>query len=245
MKAEGALVDSIGSTGQGSERLRRDASWAEAPLPSSQGTFRRLKPFLGEAHRRLDNAFAEGNRVLLEGTQGTGLSIYHGFYPHVTSRDTTVSGCLAEAGIAPSRVESHQSSFVAPYPIRVQNPKGGTSGPMSRELSLLEIARRSGIPIKDLRKTERTSTTNRKRRIGEFDWELLRKSASLNGPTDIALTFSCRLSRRKEPRCQTLRSTHQDPTIRFLQAVEQVAGSPVSLISTRFHARSIIDRRLW
>jgi adenylosuccinate synthase len=50
--------------------------------------------------RGLDEAFYRGKRALLEGTQGTGLSIYHGEYPYVTSRDTTVSGCLAESGIA-------------------------------------------------------------------------------------------------------------------------------------------------
>ena len=43
-------------------------------------------------------------KILLEGTQGTGLSLYHGDYPSVTSRDTTVAGCLAEAGIGPRRV---------------------------------------------------------------------------------------------------------------------------------------------
>jgi hypothetical protein len=30
----------------------------------------------------------------------------------------------------------------------------------------------------------------RTRRVGEFDWVLLRKAASLNAPTDIALTFA-------------------------------------------------------
>jgi hypothetical protein len=39
-----------------------------------------------------------GGKVFLEGTQGSGLSLYHRSYPYVTSRDTTASGCLAEAG---------------------------------------------------------------------------------------------------------------------------------------------------
>lgn len=46
-----------------------------------------------------EDAFRTRLKVLLEGTQGTGLSLYHGYYPYVTSRDTTVSGCLSEAGI--------------------------------------------------------------------------------------------------------------------------------------------------
>ena len=56
------------------------------------------------------------------------------------------------------------------YPIRVQSPdgQGRTSGPMSQEITLEEIAKRSGIDLDELRKFERTSTTKKKRRIGEF-----------------------------------------------------------------------------
>jgi adenylosuccinate synthase len=61
---------------------------------------------------------------------------------------------------------------------------------MSNELTWDEIAQRSGITVEELLESERTSTTRRKRRVGEFDWALIRKAASLNGPTDIALTFA-------------------------------------------------------
>lgn len=63
-----------------------------------------LKPFIGSARKILADAFVNGHRILLEGTQGTSLSVHHGQYPHVTTRDTTVAGCLADAGIAPSNV---------------------------------------------------------------------------------------------------------------------------------------------
>ena len=39
------------------------------------------------------------------------------------------------------------------YPIRVQNPEGGTSGPMSQEITLEEIAKRSGIELDELERT--------------------------------------------------------------------------------------------
>ena len=68
-----------------------------------------------------------GQRVLLEGTQGTSLSLHHGPYPHVTSRDTTVAGCLADAGIAPGRVRRIVAVFRT-YPIRVGGPSGGFGG---------------------------------------------------------------------------------------------------------------------
>ena len=49
---------------------------------------------------------------------------------------------------------------------------------------------RNNSVLEKLRSTERTSTTKRRRRVSEFDWVLLRKAASLNTPTHIALTFA-------------------------------------------------------
>ena len=62
-----------------------------------------LQPYLGSARQVLADAMVAGQRILLEGTQGTGLSLHHGGYPHVTTRDTTVSGCLraSETSMSP------------------------------------------------------------------------------------------------------------------------------------------------
>jgi adenylosuccinate synthase len=205
----------------------------------------KLKPYVRPAHDVIEAACRQQRRVLLEGTQGTGLSLYHGPYPHVTSRDTTVAGCLAEAGISPSRVRK-VVMVCRTYPIRVQDPDGEggkTSGPMSQEITLPEIERRSGIALTKLQKTETTSTTKRRRRICEFDWVLLKKAAELNAPTDIALTFVDYVSAENEKARRFEQLTSE--TLRFIQEIERVAEAPVSLIATRFHHRSIIDRRTW
>jgi len=238
------LVMSIGSTGQGvgiavARKVRRTAAHPKVRLAKDVAQF---KPYLREACRIFDRAFARGEKVFVEGTQGTGLSLHHGFYPFVTSRDTTVSGCLAEAGIAPSRIR-RIILVVRTYPIRVESPDGETSGPMSCEIGWPEVSRRSGVSIDDLENTERTSTTNRRRRVAEFDWSLFRRAVSLNGPTDIALTFADYLSiqNRKARRFEQL----TNDTIHFVEELERVAAAHVSLITTRFHPRSIIDRRDW
>jgi adenylosuccinate synthase len=203
-----------------------------------------FKPFIKDTLEVLDRAFLKGQKILVEGTQGTALSLYHGFYPYVTSRDTTVAGCLAETGISPNRVRK-VIMVCRTYPIRVQNPEeeGRTSGRMNQEITLKDIAERSGLDIEELERTEITSTTKRKRRIGEFEWDLLRKSSSLNAPTDIALTFVDYLDARNREARRFDQLT--DETIRFIEEVERVAFAPVTLISTRFHHRSIIDRRNW
>jgi adenylosuccinate synthase len=244
VRGESGLVKKIGSTGQGVglATVRKILRTSASPPVRLAEAVPAFKEYLRETRTVLDDAFAAGKRVFLEGTQGSGLSLHHGNYPHVTSRDTTVSGCLAEAGIAPTRVR-RIVMVCRTYPIRVGSPKSGDSGPMTNELTLKDIHRRSGIPLEELEKTERTSTTNRERRIAEFDWSLLRKASSLNGPTDIALTFVDYLSikNRAARRFEQL----SEPTIHFIEEIERVASAPVSLIATRFNFRSIIDRRNW
>jgi adenylosuccinate synthase len=79
--------------------------------------------------------------------------------------------------------------------------------------------------------------------IAEFDWDLLRRSVELNGATDIALTFADYLDveNQKAQRYDQL----TDDTIRFIEEVERVSGIPISLITTRFDIRAVIDRRRW
>jgi len=235
----------IGSTAQGvgeatSRRINDRGQKDEKgrPLVILAEDVRELKPFVRETGPILELAYLRNERVLLEGTQGTSLSLYHGSYPHVTSRDTTVSGCLAEAGISPTRVR-RVVMVCRTYPIRV----GGTSGPMSQEITMEEISRRSGLPVEEVTNTEITSTTHRPRRIAEFDWMQLRRSAVLNGPTDIALTFVDYLDAKNQKALRFEQLT--PPTLRFIEEVERVSGVPVTLISTRFHWRNIIDRRSW
>jgi adenylosuccinate synthase len=242
IKAEQKLVKEIGSTGQGvGEATARRIRGRRGEVGLARDV-RPLRPYLVEARYVLEDAFSSQKRVLLEGTQGTALSLFHGDYPHVTSRDTTVSGCLAEAGVAPHRVRK-VVMVCRTYPIRVQSPKGRTSGPMSQPIDWQTIADRSGIELAELERIERGSVSDKQRRVAEFDWALLRKASVLNGPTDIALTFVDYLDvrNREARRFEQL----QPATIQFIEEVERVAGAPVSLISTRFHVRSVIDRRAW
>lgn len=248
-KREGGLVRDIASTGQGvgyatSRRIIGRGKKTGANKVRLAQDVRDLRPFIRNTHDVLERAYSDGKRIFLEGTQGTGLSLYHGHYPHVTSRDTTVAGCLAEAGISPRRVRK-VVMVCRTYPIRVGNAPESkkTSGFMSQESEWLEVSTRSGISMQELEITERTSTTKRERRVGEFDWNLLRQAASINAPTDVALTFVDYLTikNRKARRFEQL----SEDTIRFIEEVERVTAAPVSLISTRFHFRSIIDRRTW
>ena len=241
--AEVVLKSAIGSTGQGggaaaARRIRGRHGSIQPPVRLARD-IADLRPYTGAmASDVLAHAFNSGKRILLEGTQGTSLSLYHGSYPHVTARDTTVAGCLAEAGIAPAWVRKVLGIFRT-YPIRV----GGQSGPMGEEIDWEAVSQRSGVPLTELMGVEKGSVSGNRRRVAEFDWVQLRASCQLNGITDVALSFADYLdvANRKARRFDQLTQA----TVRFVQEVESVAEVPVSLIVTRFDVRSVIDRRRW
>lgn len=202
-----------------------------------------LKHYIQDSVEYFASCLSRRRKIMLEGTQGTSLSLHHGHYPHVTSRVTSATGCLAEAGLSARHVR-RVVMVCRTYPIRVGNTDvGNTSGFMSQEITVDEISRRSRIPLEELKKTETTSTTHRPRRIAEFDWAQLRRSLLLNGPTDIALTFAdyFGIENRKAYRYEQLNAE----TLRFIEETEKVSGIPVSMISTAFNERNIIDRRMW
>ena len=102
-ESNNGLVAGIGSTGSGT-----GAAVMQRVSRSSDIVFAKdvvaLKPFLHDTKDIISELLLNNERIIIEGTQGYGLSLLHSNeYPYVTSRDTTVAGCLAEAGISPSR----------------------------------------------------------------------------------------------------------------------------------------------
>jgi len=239
---EGAL-GGIGSTKQGvgvaSARkiLNRSTPLYGEPVRLARDVAD-LNRFVGDTKAVLDGLYRAGTQVLLEGTQGTALSIHHGYYPHVTSRETSVAGCLADAGVAPIRVRS-VLMVVRTYPIRV----GGTSGWMGRELDWETVASRSGIAVEELRESEKGTVSGNLRRIAEFDWAQLRRAAEINGATEIALTFADYLGiDNREASCfAELNEKTQD----FIRKVERVSGVPVTMVSKAFAEDCVLDRGNW
>lgn len=250
------VVGTIASTGSGSGAakarriLHRGNSKKVVRLAKD---VKELAPYIGSTADQLELAYLANKSILLEGTQGSGLSLYHGQYPHVTSRDTNVAGCLAEAGISPSRVRKILM-VVRTTPIRVANPdgqKGNTSGRLKHETTFTNIAEIAGLNPDEVNAAEKTSTTHRDRRVGWFEWDQFRRACNLNAPTDIVLTFVDYFKAINQ-NARRFEQLHDD-TIKFIEELERVAQAPVSLINTRFpkkvadflDLRSIIDRRNW
>jgi adenylosuccinate synthase len=243
-RAEAGGLSSIATTkqGVGAASARKIANRGDPPMLGPAVRLARDVPELAEYVRNvreeLDRLYRAGRRVLLEGTQGTALSIHHGPYPHVTSRETSVSGCLADAGISHLRA-ARVIMVVRTFPIRV----GGPSGWMGRELEWQDVSGRSGIPVEELVEAEKGTVSNRLRRIAEFDWGQLRRAAELNGASEIALSFADYLgvANRDAVDFPGLNETAQ----RFIRRVEAVAGVPVTMVSKAFAKGGVIERGTW
>jgi adenylosuccinate synthase len=178
-EAEQGMVSTIGSTAEGVgftriAKIRRDPE--SFLLAKDQALWRH--PFrVADTVRLLSEHLAMGNEIMLEGTQGSHLSLHHGDWPYVTSNDTNAAQLAADAGIAPSHVE-HVLLVARSYPIRV----GGNSGPMGVEVDWSEIP---GRP-----EPERTTVTKRVRRIAHWDDETFARAVTLNNPCGVVLTFA-------------------------------------------------------
>lgn len=122
----------------------------------------------------------KGHMILIEGTQGFGLSNLHTpHFPYATSRDTTAAGFLMETGLSPFDV-LHIVLTLRMFPIRV----AGDSGPLPFETSWQCITAKSGRAENIC---ERTSVTDRIRRVAQFDPQIVRQAIVANRPDIMVL----------------------------------------------------------
>jgi len=78
----------------------------------------RLRPYVVDTSAVLNRALDDGKLVLLEGSQGTLLDVDHGSYPFVTSSNPTAGGACAGSGIGPTRI-SRVIGILKAYTTRV------------------------------------------------------------------------------------------------------------------------------
>ncbi|NLX60767.1 MAG: adenylosuccinate synthase [Phycisphaerae bacterium] len=133
-----------------------------------------LRPFVCDTTALLQEAIADGRRLLFEGAQGTLLDIDHGTFPYVTSSNASACGVSAGAGV-PAKVIDTIVGVAKAYTTRV-----GT-GPFPSEQDN-DIGNR----IRE-RGHEYGTTTGRPRRCGWFDAFATRYSIKLGGVDKVAL----------------------------------------------------------
>jgi adenylosuccinate synthase len=229
IKHEGELVKNIGSTGKGCGAALSNRIWRK--------DFRLAKDVFQDEYKIADvseiinKAIDDGKSILVEGTQGFGLSIYHGIYPYVTSRDTTASNFLAEAGISPLTVKE-VILVIRTYPIRVAGP----SGPLPYEISWEDLSKKIGKDV-----IEMTTVTGKVRRVAEFDIEIVKKAIKVNRPTQIALQFLNYLFPKDENKTEYSKLSNEAK--KYIEDLEIQLSTPITLIGTGQASEAMIDRR--
>lgn len=157
----------------------------------------------------------EGARVLLEGTQGSGLSLIHGYWPYCTSTDTNSGQLLVDAGISPQLL-SRVILVARTFPIRV----AGNSGPLKMETDWETLKL----------EPEKTTVTQKVRRVGHWDDELISRAIRLNRPCEIALTFIDYIA--PEDKGKTTLTDLGSNSVNFIRRVEDIHQVLVSMVAT-------------
>lgn len=227
--------------------IAKAASWAEE-----------LRPLVGDTTNRLLDCVEQGQRLLMEGAQGSLLDIDHGTYPFVTSSNSSGVGISGGSGI-PAKWIQRVIGVAKAYSTRV----GG--GPFPTELH-----DETGDRIRKLG-NEFGTTTGRPRRCGWFDAVAVRYTTRLSGVDSLALmmmdvlghfdelkicvayqidgqeidVFPCDAEtlRRARPVYETLPGWNQDVTgirsmddlpeaaLNYLKRVSELLGVPVRVVS--------------
>ena len=221
--SQGRLKEKIGSTGSGTGPANAERAMRTLKMAKE---IDELESYLTDVPLEVNSALDRNENVLIEGTQGTHLSLWHGTYPFVTTKDVTASGICADVGIGPKKVDDVIVVFKA-YLTRV-----GT-GPMPGELSEEETSAKGW--------EEFGTVTGRLRRAAEFDFGLAKRAVMLSSANQISIT---KLDVRF-PNCARITSYDEleEDAKSFIKKIEKELGVKVTLIGTGPGVTDVIDLR--
>jgi adenylosuccinate synthase len=220
---KGHLKEKIGTTGTGTGPCNADRALRIAQVARD---IPELKKYIADVPTELNEALDAGESVLIEGTQGTYISLYHGTYPYVTSNDVCASATCSDVGIGPTRVDEVVLVCKA-YVTRVG------AGYLEGELSFEEAKKRGW--------DEYGTVTGRQRRAAPFNYALAKRAVMINGATQLAITKIDIMY----PECRGASDYSQldAEAVAFIEKIEEKVGIPVTLIGTGPGVKEIIDRR--
>jgi adenylosuccinate synthase len=217
------LKNKIGTTGTGTGPANADRAFRVLKVARD---IPELKRYLGDVSDEVNDALDKNKSVLVEGTQGTFLSLYHGGYPYVTSKDVTASGICSDVGIGPKKVDDVLVVFKS-YVTRVGE------GPLKDEIT--------GEDAKARGWSEYGSVTGRQRRASPFDPALAKKAIRLNSATELAITKLDVLFPNSAGKTEFSKLSTE--ARRFIENIEGETGLKVTLIGTGQELTQVIDRR--
>ncbi|AEM38759.1 Adenylosuccinate synthase [Pyrolobus fumarii 1A] len=185
-----------------------------------------LRELTGDVQELVWSHLDKGDSVVVEATQGYWLSLYHGTYPYVTSRDTTASAALSEIGLGPRDVDDVIVVFKA-FVTRVGE------GPLPGEIPPEEAEKLGWV--------EYGTVTGRRRRVAPFNIQLAKKAVRANTATGIAITKVDVVF----PEAKGVREWEKLPkeAKKWIEELEAELGVPVLFVGTGEEVVDTIDRR--
>ncbi|RKY25353.1 MAG: adenylosuccinate synthase [Planctomycetota bacterium] len=138
----------------------------------------RLKPFVADGIALVRRALDAGERILVEGAQGTLLDVDYGTYPYVSASNASVHGVSSGSGIPERKIDTVIGVAKA-YCTRV----GAERGPFPTE------DRGPDADIIRKRGKEYGTTTGRPRQCGWLDLVATRYSARVNDVDYLAVSL--------------------------------------------------------
>mmetsp|Transcript_23659 Transcript_23659/g.36538 ORF Transcript_23659/g.36538 Transcript_23659/m.36538 type:complete len:523 (-) Transcript_23659:120-1688(-) len=126
----------------------------------------------------INEEYAKGSKILVEGANATMLDIDFGTYPYVTSSNPSIGSVLTGLGVSPTKLRGIYGTVKA-YCTRVGE------GPFPTELDMVEGS--VGYHLGHVG-AEYGTTTGRGRRCGWLDIPQMKFSCTINGFTSINLT---------------------------------------------------------
>ena len=170
------LRDKIGSVCTGVGPCRRDKLMRTENVLFAKD-IKELEAYLADTTKEMLDVLYKNGTILLEGDHGAKLDLTHsGEFPYVTSRSVNAATILGEANLGPREVRDIYL-VLKPYVTRV------APGPLEKEIfdeNALDWAHSTG--------GETGTVSKRSRRLGNFEWDNVRRVIQANSVTKIAIT---------------------------------------------------------
>lgn len=163
-------------------QLKESEMRAELALYRREGNNTRFSSFLRllvtklacETTKYMHNAVWMGHNVLVEGANATMLDIDFGWYPYVTSCNTTIGGVFTGLGVNFRNV-NEVIGVIKAYTTRVGEGPFPTQMPEDVQRYIRAVGKEQG------------TTTGRDRRCGYLDIPQIRYSCNVNGISSLAM----------------------------------------------------------
>ncbi|MCL2221919.1 MAG: adenylosuccinate synthetase [Oscillospiraceae bacterium] len=188
-----------------------------------------LIPYCANVWELLNDSYDNNGKILVEGTQGMDLSLLHGSYPYVTSRDMSPGTLLGEVGLSP-KTSRNTIMVLRTFPIRSCN------GPLQNEISWNDVSKMRNMTVEEV-----STVTKRVRRVGMFDFKQVGKAIKICRPNQLAITFVDYIN-SDDCGVKTLDNLSVESRT-FIDRIESEYGVPVTLIGTGPSTDEVIDLR--